>query len=337
MMKYIKALLLIILVFTLCGNAYSQGGTEKVCLPLRTPRASQMIVKGSSLYMTSENGKQTAIHRFDISKPDKPSLLKSKIFDTVSFIDSISIHTAPAGKPTPQEEAYQRALGKNKNGLLILDKFSGKRLLLDLETLETLHSENLDTLEQLDRYKFDEMNFNDGTAIYSITIERRHFTIEAAPLNVKKVDNLADSIPAGTPYRARVFDGRVFIANGFHGIAYIGHTTKEAPFFVYDKIRMTNTLQRFSAYGTFVYDLYVKGNTAYMASGESGIVTCDTDTMKITGNIPELMWSGIDALAASTDGKILYAADSTYGLRVIDISGKKGKLLASGINLMKKP
>lgn len=276
-----------------------------------TPKSAKMIVDGTNLYIATEKNKVSGIYLYDISEPGKPVLKKTvnlpeKFYIQDFFINTPSDDTSVAKVVVSDGDSYRffNAANLEETNSILLEK-NEKSLNAATDSL---------TIRK-----------DDGTII-KIDISPRKYTVSYTRGDEKeKSKTVTCTIPYGTPYKIRMADNNLYIANGFHGMGYIGQLGNEPPYELKSEITLTNTIGKYSAYGTFVYDLAIKNNTAYLAAGESGIIIVDVSNkknLKITGNIPELMWSAINGIILHPNGKYLYAADENSGLITISLDEK---------------
>ncbi|MBO5960098.1 MAG: hypothetical protein J6Q65_08240, partial [Lentisphaeria bacterium] len=138
-------------------------------------------------------------------------------------------------------------------------------------------------------------------------------------------------VPNGTPRNLRKLpDGRYCLANGFAGIGIIDPDGNAV---------FTPDLNRFSCYGANVYDIAsgdpVENGTVqyvFLAAGEIGIVTASVSGKEIrfADACNALKWKNINGILRVADN-LIYAADETYGLHVLEIQpdGRTLKLVNS--------
>ncbi len=308
MKPYILTLWMFLFVSVFCPAICTAEGIPAYGddIDIEPPR-SGMLIHGDTLYMTI--GKQVAV--FDISKPAAPVQLGQ--YTTGFFPQGLAIN-----------KDGDRLFAADGRYLSVLDCSDPRKL-----KLRTRHLVSIDPAKGP-----VDTAWHDGKVYVAARGGGIQCDREKLPLRdagwARAVTILADgtvfgsflsgcnqyALPVGTPGKAREFsDGRIVIANGFAGFAVIG-TDK--------KVYTTKDLNRFSSYGSRVYDVAegMTPDTVLLAAGEIGIISADIADLNNIRYIASIYnWKNITGLIRR--GKYLFACDAASGLAVFDISNPK--------------
>ncbi len=268
------------------------------------PPRSGMLIHGNTLYMTI--GKQVAV--FDISKPAAPVQLGQ--YTTGFFPQGLAVN-----------KDGNRLFAADGRYLSVLDCSDPRKL-----KLRTRYLVSTDPAKGPVDTAWHDGKVYVATRGGGILCNREKLPLRDAGW-ARAVTILADgtifgsfhsgcnqyALPTGSPGKAREFsDGRIVIANGFAGFAVIG-TDK--------KVYATKDLNRFSSYGSRVYDVAegMTPDTVLLAAGEIGIVSANIGDLNNIRYISSIYnWENITGLIRK--GKYLFACDAASGLAVFDIS-----------------
>lgn len=320
---------ILLLILCLCALAPVSAQTVEMSADIE-PTPAAMVLNGNILYMTF-CGKMKIVAAIDLSEPRAPKLLATqKIghFPQGLALDStgrklyvangMEISLFSVQDPT----AFVRLPGKVRRqdpgtgpvdlamsgtGLLIASRGAG--------------------VTRLDENGVEQhIGTQDKTWVRAVTADGSMVCYN----KVITADGRSIPVPYGTPRKIRRLpDGRLCLANGFAGI---GVTRPDGT------LELTENLGSFSCYGAHVFDVAPGGTDAggktqfvFLAAGEIGIITADIRSeIRLITVCSELEWRNINGILRGKEN-LLYAADETFGLHVLEIQpdGKTLKLVTS--------
>ncbi|MBO5803353.1 MAG: hypothetical protein J6R64_06390 [Lentisphaeria bacterium] len=318
-----KHLLLLLLFFCialpLSAVQYGEGADIE-------PPASAMVSDGDILYMTF-CGKKKMVAKISLADPRSPTLLSA--YQTGFFPQGLALHQK---KLYVTDGRFLSILHTEGSTLSLLMRFligndpaKGPVDVIFSNGKLFLAARN----GGVSRFYADKgVQAQPGWA-RSLTAEQNGFIVVFHD-SLLLPDGKRIMIPHGTPRKVRRLpDGRLCLANGFAGIAVIGTDGKPD---------LTENLNRFSCYGAHVFDI-VPGRTdasgrtqfVFLAAGEIGVVTADiSNGINLVTACDALKWKNINGILRGKEN-LVYAADETYGLHVLEIQpdGKTLKLVNS--------
>lgn len=314
-----KRLLLLILFFCtalpLAAVQYGEGADIE-------PPASAMVSDGNTLYMTF-CGKKKMVAKISLADPRSPTLLST--YQTGFFPQGLALHQKKLYVTDGRFLSILHTKDKPERFLIGNDPAKGPvDVISDGKNLLLAARNGGVTLFQADQC----VQRHPGWARSLTATENGIIAVFHDSLLLP--DGKRIMIPYGTPRKVRRLpDGRLCLANGFAGIAVIGTDGKPD---------LTENLNRFSCYGAHVYDI-APGRTdaggrtqfVFLAAGEIGVVTAEISSgIRLVTACKALEWKNINGILRG-QGDLVYAADETFGLHVLEIQpdGKTLKLVNS--------
>ncbi|OGV51773.1 MAG: hypothetical protein A2X49_14250 [Lentisphaerae bacterium GWF2_52_8] len=314
-----------------------------------------MALTGNILYMSSGSAsfsKSKALVAVDISKATEPKLLCSlplKGFPqdiaisgkNVLIVDGLRLSVIDAGNPSELKLLSELLLDespmKGPQGVAV----QGNYAFLACRTagLKVVDISNATSPKTVGSCQTT--GFARGVALKEhfayMADDTKGITVIDIANPSKPVKTRTYPIDCGTAAKLRINENILFLANGFTPLESYSMSDGGK----LEHIGALRALRNMQYYGTYCYDLALDGANpakyAYLAAGESGVVSVDISDPKkprLLGNCKEILYTGIKTLVLN--GTLVYASDEGNRLIILNVSNPENpKLIGEPLILSK--